>query len=465
MTQRARSLALLLLLGGLWAVGGAHVHATTLFSASGTGTLYEDPFGNHGHVMEIVPITTGMTDPTDYSQIGSADSGIEVQDIRYVRIAYTAGHSCPANLRMTYASGTHLTFSGSPTDNGDGTCTYDFGTSGAGITDHMRFVEIGAGSTDVWLSGAAANAGSTFSGWTGSYAAPSGGSAYLVLADSGGFTPDTPDADPIGTTGVVRINSPAFQATTTSPVAVSFDYTLATSSSPSENNLLYNNYRLVFTNQATQATITTFGVLTHDAYGTWNQTDSVSLTGNGTWELTVALATDGTAGGRGYAPRGFHTYFGLGFLDVSGIPPQYLPPQQTSYASSSCAISFAGTFDLPQCLGYLIVPTTGSTSPLRNIQSLTLANTFPFAYIYQLGDIRSALFTSTTTEGSSTIAITVPWFGGGTTQFTFLSNAMLSGVPYAAWIKTILAFLLWLMLAELIYYQVIRAHDENTPHV
>jgi len=164
-------------------------HAANLFAATGSGTLYEDPFGNHGHVMEIVPITTGMTDPHDYSYINSADSGIEIEDIAYVVMAYMPGHGCPVNLRLKYIGGGYATANGSGTDNGDGTCTYNVASVTSGNTAHFSYVEFGAGSTDVYLSGDASNAGSTFSGWTGSYAAPSGGSAFLVLSDAGGYVP------------------------------------------------------------------------------------------------------------------------------------------------------------------------------------------------------------------------------------------------------------------------------------
>jgi len=40
---------------------------------------------------------------------------------------------------------------------------------------------------------------------------------------------------------------------------------------------------------------------------------------------------------------------------------------------------------------------------------------------------------------------------------------MLEGIPLSSEVKTILTWLLWFMVAEFVYYRVIRAHDVNTP--
>jgi len=267
-----------------------------------------------------------------------------------------------------------------------------------------------------------------------------------------------------GTTGIDAIGQPTLAATTSSPVAISFQYTISSSTMPFSDDRAYSEYRLVFTQPSSGAIITAFGTLDADDFGSFTQSTTTSLNGDGTWNLSVSLATPVQYGTRSYAARGAQTFFGLGFNDRPDVYAQYLPPQQSAYASSSCAISFAGTFDLPQCLGYLIVPTVGSSSPLNEIRNLSLKNTMPFAYVYQLGDIREALFNSSSTA-STTLSFQVPGFGHSTSTITFLSAGMIEALPFTGTFRTIFGFLLWFMLAELIYYQVIRAHDTTTPTV
>jgi len=451
--------------------GGERAHASVVFSQGGTATSSGQPNGFVGVMSTpFVPAANLVTDsivlyPASGEAIYTAndcgqnsDSGMVVQiwDI-------SSGN---------WNSGEEYISTTTPPDS-NGACRYDDanGTPYTLVAGHTYNIGVYQGShpdTHDWRGTTSGTAKYGISAYPGGAYSNQGAYGIQDLAFSlcndrsaCNTAPQTGPIDPLGTTGVVRITSPAFQSTTTSPVAISFDYTLATSTYSSENDLLYSQYRLVFTNMETQATKTVFGVLSHDAYGTWSQSDSVSLTGDGTWRIEAALSTDGESGGRSYAPRGYYQFFGLGFLDPSGIPPQYLPPQQSAYASSSCAISFAGTFDLPQCLGYLIVPTTGSSSPLGNIQSLSLANSFPFAYVYQLGAVRTALFNASST-GTTSVSINIPW-AGGHVPFTFISASMIEALPYATEIKTLITALLWFLLAEVVYYKVIRSHDTVTP--
>jgi len=291
-------------------------------------------------------------------------------------------------------------------------------------------------------------------------------SPYLAFgynASCGSPEPSTP-SDPIGTTGVIRVNSPSFTSTTTSPVAVSFDYTLATSSDSSTNNLLYKYYRLVFTNSDTGAIYTRYGLLDNDTYGSFAQSTTTPLTGNGTWRLVVNLAVN-NQDGLGYfqGSRAAQTFFGLSYLTDTSVYQDYVPRAQTEFASSSCQISFAGTFDLPQCLGYLVVPSTGSSSPVGQLKDLTLAHSFPFAYAYQLGDLYAVLFGGTATSTATTsIAVTV---GTSTSAWhiTFLSEDMLANEGISPFVKTVLTWLLYFLLAEFVYHRIIRVHDVNTP--
>lgn len=118
-----------------------------------------------------------------------------------------------------------------------------------------------------------------------------------------------------------------------------------------------------------------------------------------------------------------------------------------------------GTFDvgcyIKNAMIWLFWP---DQSSLAKFNSLTLENSFPFAYAYQIDNLRDELFDASET-GSSTISVTVPNFG----TITFLSKSMLEAVPYASLVKTILGWILWLMAVEYIYYRILRSHDTNTP--
>lgn len=116
---------------------------------------------------------------------------------------------------------------------------------------------------------------------------------------------------------------------------------------------------------------------------------------------------------------------------------------------------------LKNAVVWLFYPTDDSTTQFSN---LTLRNSFPFAYVYQVGDLRNELFNASSSSATTTVSVSIPSMSGsGTTTLTFLSASMINAVPYTSTIKTILGWLLWLMLIEYVYYRTIRVHDSNTP--
>jgi len=108
---------------------------------------------------------------------------------------------------------------------------------------------------------------------------------------------------------------------------------------------------------------------------------------------------------------------------------------------------------------WLFSPSGDSTSQFSN---LTLRNSVPFCYIYDVGNLRTELFSAQQTA-TSTVSVQIRGFTQSTSTITFLSRSMLEAVPYAGTIKTILGWLLYLMMIEYVYYRVIRVHDSNTP--
>lgn len=98
---------------------------------------------------------------------------------------------------------------------------------------------------------------------------------------------------------------------------------------------------------------------------------------------------------------------------------------------------------------------------VTKFQSLTLENSFPFSYAYEITTLRDELFNASSTA-TTTVSVGIHnAFGrSGTTTITFLSKSMMSNIPFASTIKTILGFLLYLLAAEYIYYRLLKSHDK-----
>jgi len=127
------------------------------------------------------------------------------------------------------------------------------------------------------------------------------------------------------------------------------------------------------------------------------------------------------------------------------------PEYECSFTSLTGCIKNAGI--------WLFYPTQSS---LQQFDSLTLADRSPFAYAYDIGTLRTELFDSTQTA-SSTIGAEFPWFGGTTKEWTFLSAAMLSAVPFSSTIRLFVGWILILFMAEHIYRKILTSHNPATP--
>lgn len=136
-------------------------------------------------------------------------------------------------------------------------------------------------------------------------------------------------------------------------------------------------------------------------------------------------------------------------FDYDSVPGYSNP----SFSAESCTLDWELDFSLGDCLGYLFVPSNNSFAQYR---TLTLADSFPFAYAYQLPDIKDALYNNANLEDQ---AITVEILGG---ELTFLSRDMVAAVPFAPTIREMLSAVMWFLLAYALYKMVIKAHDSNT---
>jgi len=395
-----------------------------------------------------------------YTGFGNVTFGLGCQGVSGTLSATTSVYGWEADISTNPQTPLYYKFDGI----GGTACVQATSTPGTGLQNVFFATpfEVPAGTSysQMYLN-AYSNAGCTIdSGYTSFYA---GGSNPLLMhrvwyTNPGGVTSSD-------RTRFHEFTSPEMFATTTSPVTFSFIYEIAADNV--ERGI--TGYRLTIRNSLTNAFQTYNGVLPDLTVGVHSaNTSPIVLTQSGTYNVQAFLTNYEV----GLPADDLHVlspnqlsegavFFGVNFNDaiqtvtLGGI-------DRATYSSASCMISFAGTFDLTDCIGYIVTPSVGSSSPLQAIKNLTLANSFPFSYIYELGDIREALFSATSTA-STTVSVTIPWFGGTERQITFLSVGMLSAVSFAGLIRTLLTALLWLMLAELIYVRVMRIHDNHTP--
>jgi len=105
-----------------------------------------------------------------------------------------------------------------------------------------------------------------------------------------------------------------------------------------------------------------------------------------------------------------------------------------------------------------------SDTALSQFSGLTLRGKFPFEYIYDIQKVRDELFAASSTNGSSSIAVTL-WKlpGQATTSITLASAALFAAVPFAGTVKGIIAALCWFLLANWVYWRVLKTHDTQTP--
>lgn len=96
-----------------------------------------------------------------------------------------------------------------------------------------------------------------------------------------------------------------------------------------------------------------------------------------------------------------------------------------------------------------------SDSVLNSFSNLTLENSIPFSYLYDMPVLYDEAFNHTAT--SFNIAIAFGSFG----DITLLSSSKLQSVPFQGTVRTILGAIMIFMTAMLLYGKVIGIHDPN----
>lgn len=136
-------------------------------------------------------------------------------------------------------------------------------------------------------------------------------------------------------------------------------------------------------------------------------------------------------------------------------------PIAVTNPGSGAVLGSCATFDLPCLLSnvtqYVFIPTQASVD---NFKSLTLASSSPFSYVYDVPVLYGELFNTSTT---TTLALVVPFptVGNASSSLTLISAGMLAGIPMAGTVRTLIGWIMWLLLAQLIYYQLLRSHNKE----
>lgn len=168
---------------------------------------------------------------------------------------------------------------------------------------------------------------------------------------------------------------------------------------------------------------------------------SVSLRTNTEYSYTPSLWKQGEDWPEFQVLDEFAPYF----FETGMIYETQAPP-----VSSTCS-----AFDVGCYLENVISWTFGvSDSTLQSFNNLTLRNSLPFSYIYDLGNIYEELFSN----GESDLDITITT---GIGDITLISATQISNIPMANTIRTILGYLIYFFTIMTIYYRVIKVHDKT----
>lgn len=104
-------------------------------------------------------------------------------------------------------------------------------------------------------------------------------------------------------------------------------------------------------------------------------------------------------------------------------------------------------------------PSADSVDRFRSLAD-TLKVKAPFAYAYDMNDLRMELFNATENSTSSVSLSFKIIPGAGTSTLEVFSKDKLASIPFSNTIKTVMGWILWLLACEYIYYRVIKIHDK-----
>jgi len=125
-------------------------------------------------------------------------------------------------------------------------------------------------------------------------------------------------------------------------------------------------------------------------------------------------------------------------------------PTSGAVDASSC-----GTFDLICYIQagstWLFIPSQAS---LDNFKNLTLANSFPFSYLYDMGNLYNDAFD----HGADTFSLSIPFMGS---TLNIMSTSQLEAISFQGLVRTIMGAIAIFLTALFLYRKIIKVHDQN----
>jgi len=162
----------------------------------------------------------------------------------------------------------------------------------------------------------------------------------------------------------------------------------------------------------------------------------------------------------------WYSYQATSTPDYTPYTPYNPPPGTVSSTTNPIPQAPCGVLDVSGCfqnaISYLFYPTIDATNAFLSIQ---VSNRAPFVYAYQINQIRQTIL-SGNTASSTPLSLSVNLWklpGSATTSIVLISQAKIAAVPYSGLIYSVLTILIYLGMAEYIYFRVIRLHDVTTP--
>lgn len=198
-----------------------------------------------------------------------------------------------------------------------------------------------------------------------------------------------------------------------------------------------------------------YGVpITGSVSPTWgNATTSATfnLDPNSTYDFTISFANGGTVL-TGVSPfPSAYIYLRLSTNATGGIASTstvefYNALEEQAFEYQPCSITDIGGC-ITNAFTYLFVPSNASMNQFATLRT-EMENRSPFVYAFQLPTYWDMLYETNQTQSLTVSAST----SIGT--ITFISEAQLEAIPLSNTVRTIIGYLLWIMLAFMLYHRV-----------
>jgi len=156
-----------------------------------------------------------------------------------------------------------------------------------------------------------------------------------------------------------------------------------------------------------------------------------------------------------------YVYFEL-YTDSNGAIATTTPlefydaTEEQAWATQPCSLTEI-TGCIINAFAFLFQPSSASLTQFASLKD-EMEGRSPFVYVYQLPSLFGSMFSTTQTQALSVGATTSIGY------ISFISEAQLDAIPLSATVRTIVGYLLWILLAIALYYRVtgIFNHQEKT---